>query len=66
MGDPELLKYLAPLGVGGILAWGMFMVYRKDMRDIVKRLEDSNSLLVSVVKENTAAITTWIEMERWK
>jgi hypothetical protein len=46
----ELLKFLAPLGTGGILAWGMFLVYRKDQ----KGQADS---MTQIVKENTAAIT---------
>ena len=34
---PDLLKWAASLGVGGILAAGMFWVYRKDMRDAERR-----------------------------
>ena len=36
---PDLLKWAASLGVGGILAAGMFWVYRHDAREAQGRLE---------------------------
>jgi hypothetical protein len=50
MDNMEVLKYLAPLGVGGVLAWGMFVVYRKDIKS-------ERDTLMNVVISNTAAIT---------
>lgn len=54
-------QWFTALGVGGILAWGMFHVYRKDAeihRQDMLRLTDQwkgqSDLLVAVVKENTA------------
>ena len=35
---PDLLKWAASLGVGGILAAGMFWVHRHDMRETQDRL----------------------------
>ena len=35
---PDLLKWAASLGVGGVLAAGMFWVYRKDARETQDRL----------------------------
>ena len=49
--DVELVKYFGSLSVGGVLAWGMFLVYRKD----VKGQADA---MTQIVKENTAAITS--------
>jgi hypothetical protein len=45
---PDLLKWAASLGVGGILAAGMFWVYRKDMRDAERRIE--------LMQQNTMAV----------
>lgn len=55
--DLELLKYLMPLSVGGVLAWGMFQVYRKDMREMQGQWKGQAEIMVSVVKENTKAVT---------
>jgi len=62
--DESLLTTLAPLGVGGILAGVMFMLYRKDMREFVANWAGQTQLLIAVVKENTAAITALIEVVR--
>ena len=58
------LEALLPLGVGGLLAALMFLFYRKDTLDSAKRWEGQSALLVTVVKENTAAITSLIEVVR--
>jgi hypothetical protein len=60
--DPETLKWLVSLGVGGILAGGMFMVYRKDMKINSDAWRGQSEMLMAVVKENTAAITALIQL----
>ncbi len=55
--DAETLKWCASLGVGGALAGGMFMVYRKDAREWEEAWKGQTALLLQVVKENTAAMT---------
>lgn len=63
--DPEFVKYLASLGVGGTLAGVMFFVYRKDVAGFmaeIKVLVDSHKedkqILISVIKENTINTAT--------
>lgn len=51
------MKWLASLGVGGVLAWAMFMVYRKDAKEWHEAWKGQTQLLIQVVKENTAAVT---------
>ncbi len=46
--DPEFVKYLATLGVGGILAAGMFYFYRLDSIS-------TRESLSRIVTDNTAA-----------
>jgi len=58
--DPEILKYLAPLGVGGVLAGAMFFIYRKDSAQWQEAWKGQSQMLLRVVKENTAAITALI------
>lgn len=55
--DIELTKWLSGLGVGGVLAGLMFGIYRKDMRELTAQWRGQTELLVTVVKENTAAFT---------
>lgn len=61
--DAETVKWFASLGVGGILAWGMFYVHRKDtlawLEYVKKQLEESQQQsadLLIVVKENSSTI----------
>ncbi len=58
--DADTLKWLASLGVGGVLAGGMFLVYRKDMKVNSEAWRGQSEMLMVVVKENTAAITALI------
>ena len=60
MGETDIIKYLAPLGVGGILAGIMFFVYRKDAIQWQEAWKGQTQMLVQVVKENTAAVTALI------
>lgn len=64
MADLESLKSLAPLGIGGILAGIIFMFYRKDMKENAADWKGQSTILITVVKENTAAITMLIELVR--
>jgi hypothetical protein len=52
------LQWLASLGVGGALAGGMFLIYRKDSKASEERWKGQSEMLVQVVKENTTAITS--------
>lgn len=55
--DIEFVKWLATLGVGGALAGMMFIVYRKDMRELTAQWRGQTELLVQVVRDNTVAMT---------
>lgn len=56
--EPEFLKYFATLGVGGVLAGFIFWFYRKDSNEHAKAWQGQSEMLVQVVRENTAAITS--------
>lgn len=58
--DPDGLKFLASLGVGGVLAGTMFVIYRKDALAWQAAWQGQSQILVQVVKENTAAVTALI------
>ncbi len=60
--DAETLKWLASLGIGGVLAGMMFFVYRKDMKQNAEDWRGQTELLVAIVKENTQAITALIAL----
>ena len=62
--DLETVKFLASLGVGGVLAGIMFFVYRKDANQWQEAWKGQTQILVQVVKENTAAVTALIEKLR--
>lgn len=63
--DGETLKYLASMGVGGIIAGLIFIAYRKDSLQWQEAWKGQSQMLMQVVKENTAAVTALIErMER--
>lgn len=55
--DLEVLKVIASQGVVGVLAYGMFMVYRKDMQERLAEALAQRSELIQVVKDNTEAMT---------
>lgn len=54
---PELLKFSATLGVGGLLAFAMFLFYRKDQMANAEAWRGQSDVLIAIVKENTAAIS---------
>ena len=49
--------FFASLGVGGVLAWGMFSVYRKDVKQMLEAWQGQTALLMKVVTENTQALS---------
>jgi hypothetical protein len=55
--DLDTLKWLASLGVGGVLAGFIFFVYRKDAIAWQAAWKGQSEMMLQVVKENTAAIT---------
>jgi hypothetical protein len=55
--DAESGKFIATLGVGGILAAFMFLFYRRDVQIYTNLWKGQSEQLTQVVKENTAAIT---------
>ncbi len=60
--DTEFFKWLLTLGVGGILAGFMFVVYRKDMRQFTELWKLQTDILMTVVKENTTSNTKLIAL----
>ena len=58
--DADVLQLLTPLGVGGMLAGIMFIIYRKDAIQWQEAWKGQTQILVQVVKENTAAITALV------
>lgn len=55
--DAEFVKWIATLGVGGVLAAFMFHFYRKDVKEYTDLWRGQSEILISVVKENTASNT---------
>lgn len=60
--DVEFTKWLATLGIGGILAGFMFTFYRKDVKQYTELWKSTADILIGVVKENTATNTKLITM----
>lgn len=58
MMDNDTVKWFASLGVGGVLAGFMFLLYRKDSLQWQEAWRGQNVILVQVVKEVTVAVTT--------
>ena len=57
MFDQEFLKYLASLGVGGIIAGLMFAFYRRDVRIYHDQWHGQTVILMQLVRDNTVALT---------
>ena len=58
MGDyKEIFQFAAQLGVGGLLAAFIFMVYNRAMQKQAADSKGREELLMSIVTNNTAAIT---------
>jgi len=62
MWDAEIAKWLATLGIGGILAGFMFMFYRKDIRQYTELWKATTNQLMEVIKENTVSSVKLISM----
>src|SRR5882724_10195394 len=62
MPDPEFMKWLLTLGVGGVLAGFMFIFYRKDIKQYTELWKITTDQMTTVVKENTASNTRLIAM----
>ena len=58
----EFMKWLATLGVGGVLAGVMFMFYRKDIKQYTELWKSTTDSLMLIVKENTASNTKLISL----
>lgn len=64
MFDAEFIRYLAQSGAVGVIAALLFFFYRKDVRQYTelwqaqaKLNHEQTTMMMAVVKENTAAIT---------
>jgi hypothetical protein len=53
--DAEFAKWLATLGVGGVLAGLMFVFYRKDVKQYTELWKTATDTMMGIVKENTAS-----------
>jgi hypothetical protein len=53
--DAEFVKWIATLGVGGVLAGFMFVFYRKDVRQYTELWKAATEQFITIVKENTAS-----------
>lgn len=62
MFDADFVKWLATLGVGGVLAGFMFSFYRKDVRQYTELWKLATDQLMLVVKENSASNARLIVM----
>lgn len=62
MFDPEFVKWIATLGVGGILAGFMFAFYRKDIKQYTELWKHTAESMMLIIKENTASNTKLISM----
>jgi hypothetical protein len=58
--DQELLKLAAQMGAGGLMAFGMFLIYRKDtqghaasQQQHIEWQKSQNAILIEVVRQNT-------------
>lgn len=60
--DLEPFSKLIGFGVGGILAAFIFAMYRKDMKANAEAWRGQSDMLMTVVKENTAAITALVQL----
>jgi hypothetical protein len=62
MPEPEFMKWLITLGVGGLLAAFMFVFYRKDIKQYTELWKITTDQMTTVVKENTASNVRLIAM----
>ena len=60
--DTEFVKFLATLGVGGVLAAFMFHFYRQDVKQYTELWKGQTEMLMGVVKDNTQSNTKLITL----
>jgi hypothetical protein len=53
--DPEFVKWLSTLGIGGILAAFMFVFYRKDVQQYTDLWKNTTTQMMEIIKDNTAS-----------
>lgn len=53
--DNDFVRWLMGLGVGGVLAGLIFMVYRKDVRQYTALWETCTKMLIEAMNKSTAA-----------
>lgn len=58
--DPEFIKYLGTLGVGGALAGMMFAMYRKDVKLYTDLWKGQSDRFMQIVESNTESHTKLI------
>lgn len=58
------ISELLPLGVGGVLAYVMFLIYRKDSKEWGTRWHEQAKLLLQEVNGNTKALTELVSLIR--
>ena len=61
--DPDFIQRVLQMGVGGAIAWAIFVLYRRDIKSYVdlwtaqtKRSDAAAAAMMQVVRENTAAL----------
>lgn len=54
--DAETLKWIMSQGVGAVLAFGMFLVYRKDVHEALNSWREQTKILTGIAQENSAAL----------
>lgn len=60
--NPEFIKWLATLGIGGVLAGFMFVFYRKDIKQYTELWKHASDQMMTIVKENTVSNTKLISL----
>lgn len=60
--ETDPIKWMATLGVGGVLAAVVFFFYRKDVARYTEMWKGQSEALLVVVKENTEAVTQLITL----
>lgn len=54
--DPEFLKFIASMGVGGVLAWGMFLLYRRDAN---RHADDLKGVMTRQAEDHESLALIW-------
>jgi hypothetical protein len=62
MGTSEFIKWLATLGVGGVIAGLIFMFYRKDVKQYTELWKTVTDQLITTVRDNTSSNVKLIAM----